>query len=309
MSKSHNLRNGVKTVEEDEVTAVFVEDNVENGNVPMDDCNALHLMNIEICEQVVERFGVRVRENIGAIVESLKIDMLTELKKRDDRMSELETEVIFLRDAMAVSSVKLSALEATVAKFSANIDTFAHPLQASAAPLPTIDNVIAGDSIVKHVNVGAIEGENQLICLPGAKSHKVHAAVRKLARTANIKNLILHYGTNNIPHQSPMSICREISDSLHRIQHELPNTAIHFSAILPKIDNRGNRYINFINNFICDLCQDIGIGFIQHTSFCQHGFLNKKLYAPTEWREGLPIHPSHEGALLLTTNFKLHLLK
>ena len=104
-----------------------------------------------------------------------------------------------------------------------------------------------------------------------------------------------------------MKVCHEIRDSLHRAQHEMPDTKIHFSAILPKISDAANRGINFVNTYVCDVTNDLGMGFVQHSSFCENHYLVEKLYSPTEWKDGRPLHPSHEGARLLSTNFKAHL--
>jgi hypothetical protein len=308
MPNTYNLRNSQKF--DVEIMEEVCDEMIESSS----SSDGLSLMNSDLCEKIVDKFGARLREEIGAIVDSLKIDLLSELVKRDKRIADIESEVIFLRDAVAVNNVKISKLEIQVAEMSLDIATLIHAPrpQSSAhdAPLlPTLDTVIAGDSIVKHIDVKALDGVNSLVCLPGARAHKVHLAVTKLAQKANIKNLVLHMGTNNIPHQSPMQICNELADTLKRVQLELPNTAIHFSAILPKVNICLNRGINFINNFIFDLCEDLGIGFVEHSSFCQDGQMNKKYYAPTEWREGRAIHPSHEGALLLQTNIKLHLMK
>jgi hypothetical protein len=295
MAKTHNLRNGEKVVEEE--VEVDVEEDIITESSEFDHSNVL--------ETIVEKFGLRLREEVSALVESLKGDILTELKKRDIRINALESEVIFLRDALAITNCKLTSLGADVAAMSASLDT-APP--SSASSLPTLDTVIAGDSIVKHIDVSAIEGKNKLICLPGARAHKVMLAVKKLSTEAHIKNLVLHVGTNSIPHNSVMQVSNELSQALMKIQLELPNTKIHYSAILPKIDLPYNRGINFVNNFLHDMCMDNGIGFVQHSAFCVGGRLNKKLYAPSEWREERPIHPSHEGALLMQTNIKLHLI-
>jgi hypothetical protein len=330
MSQKYNLlRNGSKSVDE-EVTVINVENEVEDeveesftkdvsvDNYVNDDppTPELNIMNLDLIERVVDKVGVRIREDVGAIIESLKIDLLAELNKRDARMAELENEVIFLRDSMAssmaTSGSKINALEAKVVELSESIEAIkaTSPDPASHAnALPTIDNVIAGDSIVKHVDVSILEGNCQLICLPGARARQVDNAVRKLAKTANIKNLVLHYGTNSITHMSPLGVCKEIEASIRRTQFELPNTSLHFSALLPKIDSSFNRGINFINNYICDLTNELEMGFVQHASFSLQGHLSKRMYSPTEWREEMPIHPSHEGALLMSTNYKLHLLK
>jgi hypothetical protein len=295
----YNLRN-TENDGDDVVDIVKDVDEVEDNG----------LMNLDLVERMVDKFGEKIKSDIGAIVESLKLDLLAELKRRDVRITDLESEVIFLRDSLARTNVKSSSLEKDVADMAVAIDSLkaAPPSSASANDLPYIDLVIAGDSIVKHLDIDSLPGSNKLICLPGARAHKVHVAVKKLVRTANVKKLVLHFGTNNIPYQTPMQICQELSDSLKQIQLELPESEISLSAILPKIGVQYNRGINFINNYMFELCNELGMGFIQHTTFCE-GQLNKKLYAPNEWRDGRAIHPSHEGALLMMTNIKLHILK
>ena len=143
---------------------------------------------------------------------------------------------------------------------------------------------------------------------PGCpRAHKVHLAVKKLAITTDIKNLVVHFGTNHTPHQSPIQICRELTDHLERLQLALPDTHISFSTILLKISKKYNRGLNFINAYMDDVCADMGLGFIQHSSFSEHGLLNKRLYSPSEWKDGRPVHPSHEGAILMMTNIKLEI--
>ena len=131
MSRIHNLRNGAKVIDDAEVD-VFAEE-VRDGKAPVDDCNTLELMNRNLCEQLVDKFGTRVMDDLGAIVESLKSDLLAEFKKRDERFLNLESEVICLRDSMAISAVKLAALEAKVASLSANPDIIVTPPPPSSS--------------------------------------------------------------------------------------------------------------------------------------------------------------------------------
>ena len=188
-----NMVNEEVEVEEEEVVKM---DEKESG---------LSLMNMDLCEAIVDKFGNRLREEVGAIVESLKADLLSELRTQKNQITELENENILLRENQAASNAKIVKLETDVAELSLEVAflTAAPRLPPSAVdreppvPLPVIDTLVAGDSIVKHVDVNAIGGENnRLICLPGATAVKVLHAVKKVAKTAQIKNLVLHYGTN-----------------------------------------------------------------------------------------------------------------
>ena len=277
-----NLRAGEKIVE--------IKDVINKSNGKEDDENSLSWSANVLCD----KFAVKLREEFEKIVVSLKSELTNELLKRDKRIVSLESEVISLTTSLNESSAKIVTLET---QFEAS----------TPPPKSNIDTVVAGDSIVKHINVDNLDGNNQLICLPGARAHKVHRAVRDLASTANIKNLVLHFGTNNIPQQHPGEVTSEIAGTLKQLQLELPDTNIHFSAILPKLDPAFNRGINCINFNIFNLCERNSIGFIQHPNFCRYGQLNKALYAPTEWKNARPIHPSHEGAMSLHTDIKLHL--
>ena len=107
-----------------------------------------------------------------------------------------------------------------------------------------------------------------------------------------------------------MQVANEISDSLKRLQIELPDTKIHFSAILPKFDPYYSKGINFINRQVKALCKDYGMGFIHHPEFHDaQGLLVEKLYSPSEWRLWKPLHPSHDGVSSLMKDFERHLAR
>ena len=129
-------------------------------------------------------------------------------------------------------------------------------------PKPIIDVVVAGDSIVKHVDVESELPNSHLIRLPGAKGHAVHRAVNSLAETADIQQLVLHFGTNNIPMDfvqaskmcQPTAIAGDVINTLMNIQSQHPSTKLHFSALLPKVDRVFNQGIDIINFTIRDFC-------------------------------------------------------
>jgi hypothetical protein len=315
MSKSFNLRGGEKIAaglsenrDEEDVVIEIVEEVAEvdapapKPATPAPEAN----ITINSLDSICENVGETLRAEIVNVVDNLKSYLAAELTKYDKRILLLVSEIVDLKDALSESYVKINSLES---KFDEHVNlcgsSNAAPALNSLPPKQSIDMVVAGDSIVKHIKIDQLEGKNELICLPGAHCHKVHLAVCDLAKKAQIKKLVLHFGTNHIPRQSPLQIVNEITDTLKRVQLELPNTKTFFSAVLPKIDSSYNRGINFINQRIHDFCHENNMGFIQHSAFSRQGEFNKNLFAPTEWRLGRPIHPSHDGAMSLLKDIKL----
>ena len=280
----------------------------------------LSLMNTDLCNKMCELFAEKLRSELNIslnnIVETLKTDFIEEIGKHDVEIIALKSENLVLRDKLGSACARISTLEANIVDISAAI-TILNDSPPSASPIRvppkvhSLDTVIAGDSVVKHWDVQEFAGDkNKLICLPGARAEKVVSAVKDLASDTDIKNLVVHFGTNNIFHkskQSPLDIANEIEESLKQLKRDLPNSKIHFSAILPKIDMSFTRSIEFINWKTWQLCKKLGLGFIEHPTFVQRGDLNQRLFSPSEWKDWRPIHPSHEGVRMLQTNIKLHL--
>jgi hypothetical protein len=170
--------------------------------------------------------------------------------------------------------------------------------------------LIAGDSITKHINIDSLgEGYvNELLCIPGARAHNVQRAIINHVKGAIPNDLVFHAGTNHIPQQTPVEVASDLSNTLKQLQIALPETKIHFSSILPKLDPYYNRGINFINNRIRALLKDHDMGYITHAGFCHKaGDLNENYFSPTEWKQWKPLHPSHDGVRCLERDIKRHL--
>ena len=142
--------------------------------------------------------------------------------KRDARISALEAELVCQKHL--TDDLKLAVASS-------------NPQPVSEKQLLSV--VVAGDSIVKHVDVSDLSsGTNKLICSPGARPHKVLRDIALLAESSKIENLVLHVGTNNIPMnindarrgQPPLHIAAELKQSLKTIQLQNPSTKVHFSA-------------------------------------------------------------------------------
>ena len=259
-----------KTLRSGKVVDTVVDDSVVVASVKMDD--------------MLDKLACSLRAEISKVIDELKISFNNELSLRDARILALENELT---------------------------------AQKSQPPKESIDLVVAGDSIVKHFNVDNFSANNKVICLPGAQCHRVHREITKLSTTAHIKDLVVHFGTNSIPldiNQArrqchPHEIASEVKDTLKQIQLQNLSTRLHFSAILPKVNNMYNKGINFINENIHDFCTKNDIGFIKHSDFSTKGNFKKEFFAPREWRDRRVVHPSSEGATYMSTNIMSHLTK
>ena len=244
-------------------------------------------------------------DNLASLIKNMHNDFLTELSLRD---AEIESN----KNSINELSARLKKSEDTVKDLSNRIASLESPPLASKQIIdaaefamddgPKIDLAIVGSSLVRYVNTEHVNpnGENLLVCRPGAKVSQIRTETLELLASATVNNLILHVGGNNIPEVPPRFLAAEIIDMLHTIRHEFPDVNLHFSAILPKIHPCYLHGINQVNNMVFDACDDLGVNFIFHNAFaitdstgCKR--LNRPLYAPREWENGEPIHISRSG--------------
>jgi hypothetical protein len=240
-------------------------------------------------DSMFDKLAATLRAEISKVVAEVKASFIGELAARDARILALEEELAAQKQLLP-------------------------PVQPAKQ---VIDVVIAGDSIVKHVDVKSELPSAQIICVPGAKGHAVHRAVNTLAETTTIKQLVLHFGTNNIPTDfakacricPPDAIAGDIIQTLQNIQLQHPTTKLHFSALLPKVDRAFNQGIDNINYTVHNFCAHNDIGFVKHEDFCTDGRFKKDYFAPREWRERRALHPSEDGAKYISANIIEHLKK
>ena len=64
--------------------------------------------------------------------------------------------------------------------------------------------LIIGDSIIKHIDVNRIYPghTNMKVCLPGARADKVYEKIVELNHKYCYDTVIVHVGSNYIPHKS-----------------------------------------------------------------------------------------------------------
>ena len=323
MSKKHNLRNRssideVVVNEDEDENVANTEDTPDTPDTP-----------VTPVDIILQKFGDKLKSELDVIVQSLKSDLAAQfatqladqLRSRDEQIACLTDYGISRDIRISALETKVSLLEQTVrdanANFEKNLDTICDEVdriadnhQKTPSSPPKIDTLIAGDSIIKHFGVDNLgEGyENELLCIPGARAHKVHRAILNHVKGAVPNDLVFHAGTNHIPQQTPDEVVTDLTSTLMQLQLDLPETKIHFSAILPKFDPYYNRGIRYINQRILALCKIHGMGFIHHRGFLhRNGDLNEKFFSPTEWWQWEPLHPSHDGVRALESDIKRHL--
>ena len=164
------------------------------------------------------------------------------------------------------------------------------------------DLLIAGDSCVKYLDVNRIHPSgknNKLICIRGGKTEDIRNAIMEYTSTHNVAHCVVHVGTNHAPGEPPHLVQHKVISMLKEIRQNLPNTSIHFSAILPKYDVEDDidflPGINLINWGVRQHSTKIGYSFIGHPEFHRP---NTRLIC----RDG--VHPSYSGVAQMAMDIK-----
>ena len=162
------------------------------------------------------------------------------------------------------------------------------------------DVIIIGDSIIRHLDTDKINPgkQNTLECLPGAKIGHVRNKLVQINDKYDCQSLILHFGSNNIPDDTPEVVYRKILATVEDTRKAMPNTKIFVSAILPKLGNKFNKGINYVNQKLFDISIRKGFYYIHNHNFCANGIIDRKLYSKDN------IHLSYSGVARLGTNIK-----
>ena len=118
--------------------------------------------------------------------------------------------------------------------------------------------------------------------------------------THDVAHCVVHVGSNHAPEEPPHVVTLKITSLLKELRKNLPNTSIHFSAILPKHDIENEidftPGINFINWRVRQYATKIGYSFIGHPKF--HDQSNSRLIC----RDGL--HPSYSGVTQMAMDIR-----
>ena len=69
-----------------------------------------------------------------------------------------------------------------------------------------------------------------LVCRPGAKVSAIRKEAHDILNAAQVNDMVIHVGGNNIPEQHPRLLSFEIAEMLRGIKQDFPKVRLHFSA-------------------------------------------------------------------------------
>ena len=163
-----------------------------------------------------------------------------------------------------------------------------------------IDLLLAGDSCIKHIDVNKINpgGNNRQECIRGGKINDIRNAIMEVNASCEVSHCVIHVGSNHIPEEPPHTVASKLISLLKEVRHNMPNTTVSFSAILPKYGPDFLPGINTINWLVFNSASEIGYAFIFHSNFASHGHINNFLIC----KDG--VHPSFRGVAQLAWDIK-----
>ena len=125
--------------------------------------------------------------------------------------------------------------------------------------------VFVGDSIVTKTDRVLNEGDDVVVCLPGAKIEAITETVENIVGSGKGGSILVHVGTNNVEREGTTAIVRKYRNLVRTLKQTRFEHVI-LSGILPVIGRRGHRYRNCrrmaINMLVEKLCREEEVGFV-----------------------------------------------
>ena len=153
--------------------------------------------------------------------------------------------------------------------------------------------IYVGDSIIRKTDTRLSNGEDVVVCFPGARIEHVTERVEKIVGRGKGGTILVHVGTNNTDKEGTTAIVEKYRKLLKKTKQARLGQII-LSGILPVCGNRIQGYRNSmrmaVNGMVERLCQEEDVGYVDMwDSFVG----NEELY----FRDGL--HLSGKGAAVL----------
>ena len=127
------------------------------------------------------------------------------------------------------------------------------------------ERVFMGDSIMRKTDKTLSEGEDVVVCLPGAKIEHVTERVEKVLGHGKGGSILVHVGTNNADREGTSGIVQKYRQLVKKLKKTRVEQII-LSGILPVMGGRGPTYRNCkrmaINALVEQMCKEEGVGFV-----------------------------------------------
>ena len=129
--------------------------------------------------------------------------------------------------------------------------------------------VFVGESIVRKKDRVLNNGDDVVVCLPGAKIEAITERVENIMCLGKGESVLVHVGTNNVEREGTTSMVRKYRQLFRTLKQTRVEQVI-LSGILLVI---GRRYRNCrgvaINMLVQKLCREEEVGFVR--KFCREG--------------------------------------
>ena len=123
--------------------------------------------------------------------------------------------------------------------------------------------VFMGDSIVRKTDRVLNNGDDVVVCLPGAKIEAITERVKNIVGSGG--SVLVHVGTNNVEREGTTAIVRKYRQLVRTLKQTRVEQVI-LSGILPVMGRRGHKYRNCrgmaINMLVQKLCREEEVGFV-----------------------------------------------
>ena len=154
--------------------------------------------------------------------------------------------------------------------------------------------IIAGDSILKHLNGRSMSGPNskvQVSSFPGCTTNDMADHIKPIVRRKP-DSIIIHVGTNSLRNSnSSREFADEIVDIGRMVDHEGISVAIS-SLTARADDNELDKRVKEVNKILKKVCHENKWGFIDHNNITTDQHLNRSR-----------LHLNRSGTSLLSHNF------
>ena len=125
--------------------------------------------------------------------------------------------------------------------------------------------VFVGDSIVRKTDRVLNNGDDVVVCLPGAKIEAITERVKNIVGSGKGGSVLVHVGTNNVEREGTTAIVRKYRQLVRTLKQTRVEQVI-LSGILPVMGRRGHKYRNCrgmaINMLVQRLCREEEVGFV-----------------------------------------------
>ena len=127
--------------------------------------------------------------------------------------------------------------------------------------------LLIGDSMIKYVDANRLmhTRKNDKLCIPGATIETIENEIVKHYKHSNndmYTDVLVHVGTNNIPHDHPNIVINSLARLMHTVQKSFPRAEMYFSGIIPKYSNAYIIITDKINYALRNWCRVNGYHFV-----------------------------------------------